>query len=422
MFAGFPRALSDVSISVAEILPNNVLTPFPGGEWNTFNPTTSSANPENRFVNVNAVFTDSHDNLWVVDAGVIGNRTIRNSAKLVKINLQTNTVERVYSVSSLNPPEGFALNDVRIGSRHAFLTESGLGSVVIINLENGQVRRVLHTHSSTKFADPTVVRMEGRVVLDEKGQPKRMPNNNLELTPDEKTLFYKASFGYNWFRVSTDDLINETMTEPELGQRVSLSWKTMPTGGTTMDDQGNIYLMDLERQAVWQQNFIDGSWKLIVHDERIIWGDASDISEDGFLYIPMAQNNRIPTFNNVSMKTLFNQLTQQIIIHVMETKISNSYSADEHLNTSIEQQTKIITLNNLTQNQLEQLENYSVNNLQCPCSDISIKYDRFITFQPTYHQICAIVFCSDLWSDNTYWKDTTFYSFYNFQYISSVIF
>ncbi|CAF1083565.1 unnamed protein product [Rotaria sp. Silwood1] len=197
MFAGFPRALSDVSISVAEILPNNVLTPFPGGEWNTFNPTTSSANPENRFVNVNAVFTDSHDNLWVVDAGVIGNRTIRNSAKLVKINLQTNTVERVYSVSSLNPPEGFALNDVRIGSRRAFLTESGLGSVVIINLENGQVRRVLHTHSSTKFADPTVVHMEGRVVLDEKGQPKRMPNNNLELTPDEKTLFYKPSFGHN---------------------------------------------------------------------------------------------------------------------------------------------------------------------------------------------------------------------------------
>ncbi|CAF2577498.1 unnamed protein product [Rotaria sp. Silwood2] len=72
----------------------------------------------------------------------------------------------------------------------------------------------------------------------------------------------------------------------------------MPTGGSTMDDQGNMYLMDLERQAVWQQSSIDGSWKLIVHDERIIWGDASDISEDGFLYIPMSQNNRIPSFNN----------------------------------------------------------------------------------------------------------------------------
>lgn len=190
MFASFPPSAGDVTLSVAEILDHNVLSPFPGGEWNTFNPTTSSQNVENRFVNINAILTDSHDNLWVVDNGMIGNETVANAAKLVKIDLRTNTVERIYSVSSLNPPQGFALNDVRIGSRHAFRTESGLGSVVIIDLQTGQVRRVLDNHLSTKFVDPTVVRMEGRAALDEKGQPKRMHNNHLKLTPDEKTLFY----------------------------------------------------------------------------------------------------------------------------------------------------------------------------------------------------------------------------------------
>jgi hypothetical protein len=73
---------------------------------------------------------------------------------------------QIYYTSSLNPPLGFALNDVRIGSRHVYLTESGLGLVVIINLENDQVRRVLYDHPSTKFADPTIVRMEGCIVLD----------------------------------------------------------------------------------------------------------------------------------------------------------------------------------------------------------------------------------------------------------------
>ena len=298
MFASFPRSTGDVTLSVAEILANSVLSPFPGGEWNTFNPTTSSQNVENRFVNINAVLTDSHDNLWVVDNGMIGNETIVNAAKLVKINLRTNTVERIYSVSSLNPPQGFALNDVRIGSRHAFLTESGLGSVVIINLQTGQVRRVLDSHPSTKFVDPTVVRMEGRAVLDEKGQPKRMHNKHLELTPDEKTLFYKPPFSHNWFQVSTNYLTNETMTESELGNQVLTSWKTMPTGGTTMDDAGNIYLMDIERQTVWQQNSVDGTWRLIIRDERITWGDASDVSADGFLYVPISQINRFPSSNN----------------------------------------------------------------------------------------------------------------------------
>ena len=298
IFAAFPRSLGDVTLSVAEILSDKSLVPYPGDNWNTFNPTSSFDNPEERFVNVNAILTDSSDYLWIVDCGVIGNKTFVNASKLVKINLNTNKVERIYSTLSLNAPPGFALNDVRIGSNYAFLTESGLGSLVIINLDNGQVRRVLDQHPSTKFADPTVVRMEGRVVLDETGQPKRMPNNNLELSPDEKILFYKPSFSYNWFQISTNHLINESLSESELGEKVSISWKTMPTGGSTMDEKGFIYLMDLERQAIWQQNIIDGSWKLIIRDERIIWGDASDISTDRFLYVPMSQNNRIPSFNN----------------------------------------------------------------------------------------------------------------------------
>jgi hypothetical protein len=194
IFAAFPRSYQSVTISVAEILPNNILIPIPGGNWNTFNPTNSSENPEIRFVNVNAVLTDSNDYLWVVDSGIYGNITYSNGSKLVKINLNNQSVERIYYTSSINPPAGFALNDVRIGTQYAYLTESGLGSLVIINLESGNVRRVLDNDLSTKFADPTVVRMEGRVVLDEKGQPKRMPNNNLELTPDGKTLYYKPSF------------------------------------------------------------------------------------------------------------------------------------------------------------------------------------------------------------------------------------
>jgi len=321
MFASFPRSTGDITISVGEILFNNSLIEYPGGDWNTFNPTTSFENPEKRFVNVNAVLTDSNDNLWVVDSGMVGNKTFLNGSKLVKINLNRNQVERIYLTSSLNVPLGFALNDVRIGSQHAFLTESGIGSIVVIDLESGKVRRVLDQHSSTKFADPTVIRMEGRVVADEKGQPKRMPNNNLELTPDEKILYYKPSFSYNWFQISTRDLLNESLNESELGEKVSSSWKTMPTGGTTMDDKGFIYLMDLERQSIWQQNIVDGSWKLIVHDERIIWGDASDISLDGYLYIPMSQNNRIPSFNNGT-----NQVIKPFTIYKIKINSAGSFT------------------------------------------------------------------------------------------------
>lgn len=298
LFAGFPRSYQNTTISVGEILPNKTIIPIPGGSWNTFKPENSTENPQSRFVNVNAILIDSSDTLWVVDSGMVGSIAYPNASKLVKINLNKQSVDRIYYTSTLNLPSGFALNDVRIGSGYAYLTESGLGSLVMINLETNQVRRVLANHYSTKFSDPTVVRMEGRVVSDEKGQPKRMPNNNLELTPDQKIFYYKPSFSYNWFQISTDHLLKESIDETALGSYVSVSWKTMPTGGSTMDDQGFIYLMDLERQAIWQQNPTDGSWKLIVRDEKIIWGDASDVGQDGYLYVPMSQNNRIPSFNN----------------------------------------------------------------------------------------------------------------------------
>jgi hypothetical protein len=99
-------------------LSSNTIKLIPDGDWNTFNPTNSSENPEKRFVNVNAILTDSNDNPWVVDSGLFGSRTFVNGSKLVKINLNTNIVEQIYYTSSLNPLLGFALNDVRIGSRH----------------------------------------------------------------------------------------------------------------------------------------------------------------------------------------------------------------------------------------------------------------------------------------------------------------
>jgi hypothetical protein len=107
---------------------------------------------------------------------------------------------------------------------------------------------------------------------------------------------------------------------------------------------------------------------------------------------------------------------------IVKMNIFNSHSTNEHIQknerlstkiyfillitclaafgvyTSTEKQSKTMSVNNPTQIQFEQLQNQSVNNLQCPCSKISIKYSEFISFDPTYHQICSSVFTSStLW-------------------------
>ncbi|UJR12169.1 hypothetical protein I4U23_016346 [Adineta vaga] len=157
-----------------------------------------------------------------------------------------------------------------------------------------------------------------------------------------------------------------------------------------------------------------------------------------------AQTNVI--LSKVSMKNRWNQLMEQIVNFIKKVNIYHSQSNDEHIKQnemlstrvyfialpillsmfcvylSLDRQTKIITIDNPTQNQYEQLTNNSFDNLECPCSHISIKYNKFISLQPTYHQICSSIFVSELWLDNTYWNDPAGDHSDNFKQISSSFF
>ena len=295
-FAAFPRQLGD-TIGVAEITATGI-KPFPGGEWNTFSPSKSPQNPQNRFVNVNAIYIDKTDALWAVDAGTVKGQGVPGAPKLVKFNTATGQVERVYRFNERVLPPGAVLNDVRIGAKTAYLTESGLGAIITVDLGSGEARRLLAGDPETK-SDPqprVVVVIEGRKVLDEKGEPPKFNVNNLELTPDERYFYFKPSFAYYWSRVPTAALLDKNLGPEELSAKVERGPEAMPTGGTTMDTQGNIYLMDLQRRAIWKQ-FPDGTLQLLVRDPRLLWGDASAVGSDGYLYVPASQNHRIPVYN-----------------------------------------------------------------------------------------------------------------------------
>ncbi|CAF1429583.1 unnamed protein product [Adineta ricciae] len=61
-------------------------------------------------------------------------------------------------------------------------------------------------------------------------------------------------------------------------------------------------------------------------------------------------------------------------------------------------QMKNVLIDKPTQIQFKELQRNSFYHLQCPCTQISTEYSKFIQFHPTYHQICTSVFVSSLWS------------------------
>src|ERR1700710_395727 len=89
LFVNFPRWTDDAPISVAEVLKNGTLRPYPDETWNSWRNARANELPgSNHFVCVQAIVPDGDGNLWVLDPGAPGNEKILpDAAKLVRIDL-----------------------------------------------------------------------------------------------------------------------------------------------------------------------------------------------------------------------------------------------------------------------------------------------------------------------------------------------
>ncbi|HEY6839489.1 MAG TPA: hypothetical protein VI389_12150, partial [Geobacteraceae bacterium] len=65
VFVNFPRWTAPPRYSVAELLSDGTLKPFPDAAWNRWN--ASSDNPAAHFICVQSVYADDADNLWILD-------------------------------------------------------------------------------------------------------------------------------------------------------------------------------------------------------------------------------------------------------------------------------------------------------------------------------------------------------------------
>src|SRR4029077_9094674 len=123
--------------------------------------------------------------------------------KLVKINLKTNKIDQIFRFDETAAPSGSYLNDVRIDSKRkkAYLTDSGLGAIVVLDLASGKATRRLANHSSTK-AEDILITINGKPFKKEaNGNSKKFNSDGIALDPAQEFLYYQALTGRNLYRV-----------------------------------------------------------------------------------------------------------------------------------------------------------------------------------------------------------------------------
>ena len=282
IFANFPRWSPAVSESVIEVMMDGGFRAYPNVEINSW---SDEPDPGDRFVCVQSVYCDDKGYLWVLDTGnPMFAGVLPGSAKLIKIDLAGDEIVRTYVFDDEIAPSNSYLNDVRIDNEagYAYITDSGIGALVVMNLRTGEARRVFEGHYSTRAEDITLT-INGAAWTYPDGTPIQIHADGIALNPGWDYLYYQALTGRALYSIATQDLRNTELGGDDLGSRVEKVAESGAADGIMFDKKGNLYLSAIEDNAIRRLS-VDGEIETVIEDERISWPDSFAIGPDGSVY------------------------------------------------------------------------------------------------------------------------------------------
>lgn len=300
VFGDFPRWDNNPVYPIAEIGPNSSLKPYPDAAWCTWNETTRHE-PQQHWICPQSVYADRAGMLWVLDPASPGLKaTVPGGPKLVKIDPRTNTVvQNIGFPASIAPTKSY-LNDVRVDPQRntAYITESGEGSLVVVDLSTGKARRLLVKHPSMVGDTTLNIKADGQLLVDPAGKQGQFNADGIALSQDGRYLYWKPLTSYALYRIKTDALRNAALTDAQLAAQIESLGKVPACDGMILDARNNLYLTAFEDHSIKRRS-PDGKLETLVQDPRLEWPDTFAFSADGkTLYVTNSAIHKTPTWNH----------------------------------------------------------------------------------------------------------------------------
>jgi sugar lactone lactonase YvrE len=299
LFLSSPRWHGNHGNSVVEVFTGKMQPPasYPNPSWNAWSP---GVRPERAWVCVQALFSDDLGRLWVLDPGAPNFQgPVPGAPKLVRFT-DRDKVGASYLFDETIAPPGSYLNDVRVDTEDGFawISDSGLGAIVGVDLTTGRAMRFLEDHPSTK-AVPGIEAVIGGKPWKRDGKTPMVNCDGIALSPDGDYVYYQALTGRDLYRVPT--LAMKAALRPDgewegrftgatamtVNDHVEPLGQTFITDGMIMDENGVLYFTALERDAITAR-LPSGELVNVTADERISWPDSLAI-HGGRLYFTTAR-------------------------------------------------------------------------------------------------------------------------------------
>lgn len=288
VFLGAPRyAKEKTTPSLIRREADGTLAPFPGNTWNTWQPGQDATNA---FVYLNSVHIFADDTVWCVDQGSLNpgvfskeDAVLRPGAqKLVQLHPESGEILRILRFTPDILPPGAQMNDLRLHQSVLYISDSGLGALIIHDLGSGKTLRRLSGMSVVKASAKKPPAILNHI---KGGKTFKPPESDLiEISPDGKWLYWASPTG-PLYRAETRLLRDETLSDEQVAAKVEAVFDNNFAGGCSMDSRGNIYFSETATHtiSVWSPS---GKSLALVTDPRLNRPDGTFISHERQLYIP----------------------------------------------------------------------------------------------------------------------------------------
>ena len=293
IFVNFPDWSDDHTISVAELIDRQPKA-FPNEECN------KPGSPATHFVCVQSVVVDGNDALWLLDpAAPKMQDPVPGGPKLVKIDLKTNQIVKTIPFGEEIAPKKSYLNDVRIDTNTAtaYITDSGKGAIVVVDLKTGKTRRLLDGHPSTQGEPGFKLVVEGRELIDQQKKSPQISSDGIAFDLKNDYLYYHALTGHTLYRMKGRFLRDPSLSSGDLESRVEKVAQTPAPDAMIEAPDGNVYLTDIEDSAITRWNPATSKVSQVIQDKRLRWPDTLSWGPDGALYVTCSQIQNSPRFN-----------------------------------------------------------------------------------------------------------------------------
>jgi sugar lactone lactonase YvrE len=287
IFVNFPRWTEDSPVTVAELLPDGTLEPYPDETWNAWrNARMNELSVADHFVCVQSIVADGRGSLWVLDPAAPGNEKILpNGPKLVQIDLATDKVIKVIPFGEDVALQGSYLNDIRFSpdGRVAYITDSGTrGAIIVVNLHSGGAWRLLDGHPSTQVEKDVTVQADGAPLRRPDQRGPAFAADGIALSADGSTLYWQALTGQTLYGIDTRAL--RTRISPrEVERQVRTVGRTTVADSLWMARDGTLYVTSPQDGS--SKAWTGAQLEPVLQDPRLRWPDTMSQGPDGTLYV-----------------------------------------------------------------------------------------------------------------------------------------